>query len=382
MNTITFVSYGNIPSRRANAVHACKMAAALTHMEKKVELLTQAALIEIFLGQQRNVSRLYGLPEALRIRRLPLTLRSTRDADGLFQRTPYRRFDRIASLYCCLRRPDLVYTISTWVSAVTARFGISTALETHDMPQGRLKPALLKAAAASHLPAFKGLITISPILMDAYVELGFPEEKIIIAADAVDVEPFDEANETLRHTRKRQQLTVGYCGNLYRVGRGIDTILGCAKILPDVQFQLIGGYPDDVAYWKQQSCELANVCFVGHIPNSDVPSRLVQFDILCMPYSPTCPTSPWMSPMKLFEYMAAGRAIVATDLPSIRQILRHGRNALLCKPDAPAELAAAIRQLEAKPEFRETLGRQARADVANYTWKARAREIVRRLQDN
>jgi glycosyltransferase involved in cell wall biosynthesis len=104
---------------------------------------------------------------------------------------------------------------------------------------------------------------------------------------------------------------------------------------------------------------------VGFIAHSDVPKRLVKFDILCMPYSDSLAASPWMSPMKLFEYMTAGRAIVAPDLPVFREILQNGHNAILCRPDSPGELVAAIRQLCANPELRMALGKQARADVTN-----------------
>jgi glycosyltransferase involved in cell wall biosynthesis len=354
------------------------MAAALADIGKKVELVIQAALIEILLRKRRNVSAWYGLPEALVVRRLPLTPFSIRDGDGLFRSIPRGRFVRIASWYCRLRRPDLVYTRSWRLSAATTRFGIPTILETHDRVPEHSPSRYDQVATASRLPTFKGLVTISPLLRDTYVKLGVPEQKVIVVPGGVDLLPFDEANEALPRNSKTRLPKVGYCGSLHE-GRGIDTLLESARMLPHVQFMLIGGSPEDISHWKCQGGALSNVDFVGFIAHSDVPKRLVQFDILCMPYSDSLEASAWMSPMKLFEYMAAGKAIVATDLPVVREILQYGHNAILCRPDSPGELTAAIRQLCANPELRMALGRQARADVTNYTWKARASQIIENL---
>ena len=81
------------------------------------------------------------------------------------------------------------------------------------------------------------------------------------------------------------------------------------------------------------------------------------------------------SPLKLFEYMAAGRAIAASDLPSIREILTDGENALLVKPGDPNALAAAIRTLINDGDLAQRLARAARTDVTRYTWTRRAERL-------
>src|SRR4029453_17817516 len=78
------------------------------------------------------------------------------------------------------------------------------------------------------------------------------------------------------------------------------------------------------------------------------------------------------SPLKLFEYMAAGRAIVASDLPAIREVLRHEVNALLVTPGDSTALAGGIERLLADSELAARLARNALNDVDDYTWSRRA----------
>src|SRR5690606_28470778 len=80
----------------------------------------------------------------------------------------------------------------------------------------------------------------------------------------------------------------------------------------------------------------------------------------------------YTSPLKLFEYMAAGRPIVASDLHALREVLRHDENALLVAPDSPAALAEALRRLIDGRELSRRLAQRARQDAAEYGWDTRA----------
>ena len=87
-------------------------------------------------------------------------------------------------------------------------------------------------------------------------------------------------------------------------------------------------------------------------------------------------TGAWASPLKMFEYMAAARPIVATDLPMVRGILKDEHNALLVPPRDAKALRAALQRLAANPKLSERLATNARSDVAQHTWEARARHIL------
>jgi glycosyltransferase involved in cell wall biosynthesis len=98
-----------------------------------------------------------------------------------------------------------------------------------------------------------------------------------------------------------------------------------------------------------------------------------QFDIALQPR-----VVPYASPLKIFEYMACGRAIVAPDQPNIREILVDGETALLFDPDDPAALWRAIRRLAGDPDLREALGQSARRalEAADHTWRRNASRII------
>ena len=115
-----------------------------------------------------------------------------------------------------------------------------------------------------------------------------------------------------------------------------------------------------------------------------VPARLAEFDVLLAPYrravlvgDKAVDVARWMSPLKVFEGMAAGKALVASDLPALREFLRDGENAVLARPDDEEHWVECLTRLERDPELRARLGAAARAEfLAEYTWDARARRLL------
>jgi glycosyltransferase involved in cell wall biosynthesis len=163
--------------------------------------------------------------------------------------------------------------------------------------------------------------------------------------------------------------------------RGADLFLALAKSIPQAHFVWVGGRPEDIITWKQRA-ESDNLTFTGFIPNRDLPLYQAAADVLLMPYarsimgsSGTADSASVASPMKMFEYMAAGRAIVTSDLPVIREVLNK-KNAVFCEPDEIEEWKIAVESLLADQAHRTTLGNQAQRDVQGYTWLSRAERIL------
>ncbi|RPJ28809.1 MAG: glycosyltransferase, partial [Chloroflexi bacterium] len=201
--------------------------------------------------------------------------------------------------------------------------------------------------------------------------------------NGVDLERFASLPDPLTARRQldlRLAPTVMCTGHLY-AGRGVDLFLALAKSLPQAHFVWVGGRPEDIATWKQRVAS-DNLTFTGFIPNRDLPLYQAAADILLMPYSRsimgssgTADSASVASPMKMFEYMAAGRAIVSADLPVIREVLNE-KNAIFCKPDEAEDWRTAVEALLEDEALRLDLGSQARRDVQGYTWLARARRIL------
>ena len=114
----------------------------------------------------------------------------------------------------------------------------------------------------------------------------------------------------------------------------------------------------------------------GHVPYDKVPEVLSQATVALLPLPDEPVARLFTSPLKLFDYMAAGTAIVASDLPALREVLRHEENALLAAPGDPESFAAAVRRLIGDPTLAQRLGGQARADVNGYSWDARAEALL------
>jgi glycosyltransferase involved in cell wall biosynthesis len=178
--------------------------------------------------------------------------------------------------------------------------------------------------------------------------------------------------------------TIGYTGHLYP-GRGTALLLALAARLPEFHFLIVGGNPEDVQQLQLQITNtqypISNLTLTGFIPNADLPRYQAACDLLLMPYQRHVAASsggdiaPYLSPMKLFEYLAAGRAILSSDLPVFREVLNPD-NAILLPPEDVDAWVNAIRELHAHPEKRAALGSRARQDAEKYTWEARAQKML------
>lgn len=173
--------------------------------------------------------------------------------------------------------------------------------------------------------------------------------------------------------------TLGYAGHLYP-WKGVEIVIEAVMALPDTRAIIVGGHPQEPdlerlkAYALDIDCA-SRVEFTGAVPPADVARALARADVLVLPNRPSAISDRFTSPLKLFEYMAAGRPIVASDLPSIREVLTDEHNALLAEAGNPQAFVAAIQRLKTDADLRERLARQALADVREYTWAKRAERL-------
>jgi len=220
-------------------------------------------------------------------------------------------------------------------------------------------------------------------ILERDFHMHLSSDEVVIAPNGVDLERFASLPDPVTARRQiglREAQTVMCTGHLY-AGRGVELFLSLAKSIPQVQFVWVGGRPENVKTWKQKA-ESDNVTFTGFIPNRDLPLYQAAADLLLMPYSRsimgssgTADSASVASPMKMFEYMAVGRAILSADLPVIREVLNE-RSAVFCKPDDLEKWRFEIEKLLEDKARRDQLGNQARRDVEGYTWVARAKRIM------
>ncbi|MBE3095937.1 MAG: glycosyltransferase family 4 protein [Planctomycetes bacterium] len=182
---------------------------------------------------------------------------------------------------------------------------------------------------------------------------------------------------------RRRPPVVGYVGHLYP-WKGVDILLRALAHLTDVRGLVVGGLPGepDLDAMRRLAADLGlgqRVTFTGAVDPPRVGAVLAEADILILPNTETAVSARYTSPLKLFEYLAAGRPIVASDLPALREVLTADNSAVLVAPGDPGALAAGIRRVVDDPALGDRLARRAFALAAEYSWDSRAERLERLL---
>lgn len=372
---IVYIANSFVPSRAANSVHVMKMCQALAQLGHEVELVARlpedgAAVEEDALWRQ------YGIHTSFRLKRLLIP-----------RRLPRLRYAARAVAHAARVRADLVYTRNSMAAPLAAWRGLATIYEPHGARLTRESRVLFRLLCRSR--NFRKLVMITEALKQDFLARfrdALDPGVIQVLPDGVDLERFDDlpdpATARQRLGWEATRFTVGYAGHLY-AGRGIELILSLAERLPQFRFLIVGGAEQDLARYRAEAAARAldQVRFAGYVPNGDLPRYLAACEVLLMPYQRRVAaagvqdTAAWMSPMKMFEYMATGRLIVSSDLPVLREVLGED-NAALCPPEDIDCWQAALERAARDATWRRQLGAQALADVRHYTWLRRAKRAL------
>ncbi|MDQ3699524.1 MAG: glycosyltransferase family 4 protein [Chloroflexota bacterium] len=384
-----------VPSEKAHVFQVFQMVDALSAADLQVELIYPRRANLPGIGDQ-DPARLYGLRhsprtrtvfslDAVKLVTIDLPFLNRPPIPSLAFGLQALSFTLAVAGYARRAAVDAVYSrdwpVLAAVAATTSGRAPRAPLfwEAHDVPQGRVARALLRRL----LPHLRGIVAISAGLRNALIDLGASADAVLVAPDAVDVTRFTAAPDRER-ARAALQLPpaapiVVYTGHLYR-WKGAHTLALAARDLPpEAVVCIVGGTPADVVAFRDFLARenLTHVRLPGYVPPAHVPLWLAAADVLALPNSGTSAISArYTSPLKLFEYMAARRPIVASDLPSLREVLVHERNALLVPPDRPAALADGLRAVLSTSGLAQRLAEQAGQDVVGRTWDARAQAII------
>ncbi|MBD0264364.1 MAG: glycosyltransferase family 4 protein [Tolypothrix sp. Co-bin9] len=378
MNKIIYISQGNIPSKWAHTFQSMKMAEALSQQVDSLTLLTGGSLLPS-RSPNVNLADWYGVPCSFQVVHLPVHLRLK---EPLFLEYRYPKFDRVAALYARLKAPNLVFTRSPYAGRLCVKLKLNTIVETHI---GTEHPEFQHFIRISHEPYLKGVVTVTNYLKDKYIKAGIPESKILVWPDAVDLSMFSHVSSS-RLLREELGLPctakiATYCGHLYDY-KGVPHVLAAAKTLPEIMFCLVGGWTQDIERCQKQAKGIENIYFAGFVPNKQVPKYLAASDFLLLPNSMNHELAYSTSPLKLFEYMAARRPVIASNIPALQGFLRHAENAFLVEPDSPDAIASALRGLIDNSDLSNRMVEQAWQDVQKFTWSHRAKDILNHFQIN
>ena len=240
------------------------------------------------------------------------------------------------------------------------------------------------------------ITVVSKPLMDDLVKRGIDENRILVNPNAVDPGMFDPGRfspEEISELRDELgipagRIVAGFIGT-FGQWHGVEVLASAIPLAlegnSNLHFLLIGGGPllNRVRDHLRTSDVLDRVTITGIIPQRDAPKYLMCADFFLSPHVPNADGTPFFgSPTKLFEYMALGKGIIASDLDQIGEILEHEKTAILVKPGNSRDLAKAIDYMYDNMEFTNKLGKAARELVLEkYTWDAHVGKILDYLYD-
>lgn len=249
--------------------------------------------------------------------------------------------------------------------------------EVHRVPEGRLRGRWLLET----LPRLHGLIAISGGVAEDLLELGVAPDRLCVEHDGFEAARFanlpSRAEARARLQVPADQPLVVYTGSLLE-WKGVDVLVEAMAALPEALLLVAGGPDGEALRLKARAAALPNVRVHGFVEPQKVTDYLAAADVGVVPNrSHPAISARYTSPLKVFEAMAAGLPLVASDLPSLREILRHGHDAWLVEPDDPAALAAGLKRVLADPNLRTAMADRGRARSVEHTWDARAQRLLR-----
>lgn len=360
---ILYLTNNRFPTEKAHGLQIAKMCDAFIDMDASLLLVIPARKQSPFV-KENDIGRFYSLKNKIKIEKLwsldfllsslvPRLMAYSIQSFSfglsfLFARRKYKNF----IIYSRTIAP-LIFYQSKWF------------YEAHTFP----KTLIGKGLQRIFLRSCSGIVCISDSLKRKYASIF--KGKIIVAHDGVDKSFFD-----IKESKNRKK-TILYTGSPY-AWKGVFTLADATKKLRNVSIVFLGGNENEPEFKKLKSYA-KHASVLPFVPHDRVKKYLESAEILVIPNSATdkiaCEDS---SPLKLFEYMASGKKIVASDVHSIKEVLDE-KMAFFFRADDVRDLKKAI--LKALRE-KNSKGVIARKEAWNYTWDKRAKTIIDFLQKN
>ena len=390
---VVFIAGNTMPTQKAHGVHVAKLCAAFAAAGATAELWypvphgipasTARAIFEFYgIADDTFAVRPFGVPDVMRLE--PRLGRLFPYLFALYSQALGARVAPLARRGCA----DLYFTTDIDVAYWLTLTGAPTMWECHRVPR---RLGRLELRRMFHSRSLHGVVPLTTITRNELVALGMPEERSLVMGEGVDLAAY-QALPTPHQCRAQLGLPVdrpivAYVGRFrtYNQEKGIPELVRAMARVPvvdgrDPLLVCVGGPMDCVPAYRREA-EAAGtpedrLHFVDRVPSADVPYWIRAADVAVMPFPASDHSARYMSPMKVFEYMAAGAPIVATDLPAVGDVLEHDVNAWLVPPGDVDALARGIGELLLDTDVAARLAAQARRDVEPFDWTTRARRLL------
>ena len=291
--------------------------------------------------------------------------------------------------------PDLLYeryALGNFAGVLAARWAgvpifleVNSPLAQEKKETGHLSfSSLARLSERSILRAADRVLVVSRALKDIFVDRGVDPRRIAVIPNGIDPEPFLRGDREgfRRRFGLGEAVVLGFVG-FFREWHRLDLLLDLLETAPpepSLKLMLVGDGPARPGLEERirEKGIAEKVVWTGILDRHEIPSALAAMDIAVQP-----DVTAYASPLKLFEYMAAGKAVVAPRRRNIREIIEEGRSGLLFEPENLETLVGAVRRLVKDPELRRRMGDAARETLLErgYTWEANADRVLRLLDE-
>lgn len=376
---VFYIANNQLPTTKAHGLQIVKMCEAFTRLGVECELIVPNRAVDPSI-EESDILKYYGIKTSFKITKLKSPGFIFYSFWGNFLSKlifwfQQFSFARLAAKYVN-EKSGVVYTRDQFAVYALRKQKIPVFWEVHNIPK--------KLGGYFYDLVFSKtemIFTISNHLKDKLTE-KFKKE-IFVVPDGVDLNDF-EISQTQDELRKHLGLPENkvialYAGHLYP-WKGIKTLVSASHNLPNnCMVVCVGGTSGDLEFYQKQEKDNRNILFIGHKPHQEIPKYLKAADMLLLPNSAEEDISRlYTSPLKMFEYMAANKPIIASDLPSIREILDENC-AYFVQSDDGKILAQKI--TEVYRDHSSPIKASVAFDrVRYYTWQERAARIIDHLE--
>jgi glycosyltransferase involved in cell wall biosynthesis len=359
----------------ANAAANLGIPTVLAYLEKGAQALKPSTWIHPFHPKTPSVElvKSYNLQEKLKVASLPVVWPFDRKRS---------RFLNSSTLVCKYYFPihirpftRLVHTRDWNFVKAAVRQGIPAIYEHHHHEEKQFEIDIVQN------PLFQIAVTVADTVRESMIQQGMPPEKVIKLHNGFNHlfllrQPEKAAEWRGKLLKNELQFLVVYAGALQKF-KGIDLLIEVAKELPYVQFALAGGSESQVKDYQQRVREqqIDNICFLGYLNQDQLTSLVQAADALAHPHL-SGEAATFTSPLKLFDYLASGNPIIATEIPSLTDFRSSNAIAGWCEPDNPFQFAQCLQQVldtyPRKPEGYSHIVEFAR----QFSWESRITKIL------
>lgn len=374
---IIYITQTRFPTEKAHGHQIAMVCKAMAELGHGITLLQPVNKNKI----SEDAFSYYSIPADFKIEKLPIYDAVSKSLIPNILAFPLsmHSYRRQIKKYLHKNRADLLYCRSVLVLDPLIKSGIPVILELHSLPR-HLNLGLINKC--------RKIVCLTSPMKNRLIGYGVRQDIIIVEGDAVDLSMF-EKNHDKNMIKKNLKLPsdkpiIGYVGRLKTLNmeKGVKTLIESLFILKGKTslFGLIVGGPESDRYFYENMARKVgltenDLLFTGPVPFKEVPAVLAVSNILVMPF-PDLPHYRYnMSPLKMFEYLAAGKPVLTTDLPSVRDVLNES-NALFCRPGDPEDLAEKILLLLKYPNMADKMSAQSLKTAQNHSWKKRMARII------